>query len=159
MIDKDTCGILFQKYHSYVYDFCYKYLKNTHAAEDCTQEVFMIMLKKKNKIDLSENLLSWLYGVSKRVCKKYLGKNSIKFNDIDDYAETIPDTNASADKLLSDEIYEFLDKEDADLLFEYMNADHGRRKEIAERLGIKTTALYERVKRIKIKVIKHLNNE
>lgn len=152
MIDKDTCSIIFQKYHNYVYEFCFKYLTNIYVAEDCTQEVFMIMLKKKNKIDLSENLLSWLYETSKRVCKKYLSKNSNKFADIDDYAEMISDTNASAEKPLSDEIYEFLDKEDADLLFEYINADCDERRKMAARMGITSNALCKRIMRIKCKV-------
>ena len=159
MIDKDTCGIIFQKYHNYVYEFCFKYLKNIHATEDCTQEVFLIMLKKKNKIDLSENLLSWLYETSKRVCKKYLSKNSTKFVDIDDYAETISDINASAEKPLSDEIYGFLDKEDADLLFEYMNADCHERRKMAEHMGVTSNALCKRVKRIKSKVQKYLTDD
>lgn len=118
----------------------------------------MIMLKKKNKIDLSESLLSWLYETSKRVCKKYLSKNSNKFADIDDYAEMISDTNVSAEKPLSDEIYEFLDKEDADMLFEYINADCDERRKMAARMGITSNALCKRIMRIKCKVQKYLTN-
>lgn len=159
MIDKETCGILFQKYHSYVYDFCLKYLENIHAAEDCTQEVFMIMLKKKNKINLSENLLSWFYETSKRVCKQYIRKNSNKFADVDDYAEIISDVNASVEKPLSSEIYEYLDKEEADLLFEYINADCDERRKMAERMGITSNALCKRIKRIKCKVQKKFTDD
>lgn len=159
MIDKETCEVLFQKYHSSVYDFCLKYLKDIHAAEDCTQEVFMIMLKKKNKIILSEKLLSWFYETSKRVCKQYIRKNPTKFANVDDYAESISDVNASVEKPLSDEIYEFLDKEDADLLFEYINSDSGERRKMAERLGITSNALCKRIKRIKCKIQKHLTDD
>ena len=159
MIDKNTCAVLFEKYHSMVYRFCYNYLNNTSAAEDCTQEVFLTLLKKKNKIDLTENLSSWLIETAKRVCKKYIRKNSKNILDIDDYSETIPDSNASIEKKLSKEIYEILDKEDADLLLEYLNADHGMRQRIAKRMGIKTTALYQRVKRIRERVMHYLENE
>lgn len=76
MIDKKTCGILFEKYHNSVYNACLKYLKNPNTAEDCTQEVFLVMLKKKNRIDLSEQLLAWLLETARRVCKKYISKNS-----------------------------------------------------------------------------------
>lgn len=159
MIDKKTCGILFEKYHSSVYNVCLKYLKKPNAAEDCTQEVFLVMLKKKNKIDLSEKLSSWLSKTAKRVCKKYISKNSNMFLNIDDYAETISDTNASIEMPLSKEIYEILSKEEADLLLEYSNADHGERKKIAERMGIKPTALYQRVKRLRNKVLDYLSKE
>lgn len=159
MIDKETCAMLFEKYHRIVYNTCYKYLKNTSAAEDCTQEVFYILLKKKSKIDLTDNLLSWLIETAKRVCKKYIRKNSKILLDIDEYSETIADKNSSVDKPLFDEVYEILDKEDADLLLEYINSDHGKRQEIAKRLGIKTTALYQRVKRIRERVMDYLDNE
>lgn len=152
MIDKETCGILFQKYHSYVYNFCLKYLKNTHAAEDCTQEVFITMLKKKDEINISKDLLSWFYETSKLVCKYYIRKNPDILANFDDYAETICDTNASAEKSLSDEIYEFLDKKDADLLFEYINADCNERRKIAERMGITSNALCKRIMKIKSKI-------
>lgn len=159
MIDKETCGILFQKYHSYVYNFCLKYLKNTHAAEDCTQEVFMIMLKKKSNINLSKNLLSWLCETSKLVCKQYIRNNPQIFVNVDDYAETLHDTDASVEKPLFDEIYEFLDKEEAELLFEYLNADSGERRKMAERLGISSNALCKRIIKIKSKVQEKITDD
>jgi len=156
LIDKEICGMLFQKYHGRVYDFCFQYLKNPHSAEDCTQEVFMIMLKKKDKIDLSEYFILWLLKTAKKVCKKYVSRNPNMFDDIDEFSEIIPDTSISAEKPLSEEIYEILDKKDADLLIEYINANHGERQKIAERMGIKTTALYEKIKRIRRKVSEYL---
>ncbi|MBO5319219.1 MAG: sigma-70 family RNA polymerase sigma factor [Ruminococcus sp.] len=158
MIDKETCGILFRKYHNYVYDFCFKYLENIHAAEDCTQEVFLIMLKKKSKINLSRSLLSWLRKTSKNVCKEYLRKNPTVFADIDNYSETISDAGSSVKKELPDEIYEFLDKEDADLLFKYINADCNERRKTAERMGITSNALCKRVIKIKRKLQKYLTD-
>lgn len=151
MIDKETCGLLFQKYHRYVYRFCLKHLKNAHAAEDCTQEVFMRMLRKKNWIKLSKNLSSWLYETSKLVCKEYVRNNPVK-DDVDDYAETISDTNVSIEKPLYDELYEFLDKEEADLFLEYINADSGERRNMAERKGITSNVLCKRIKKIKFKI-------
>ena len=159
MIDKETCAMLFEKYNRIVYNTCYKYLKNTSEAEDCTQEVFYVLLKKKSKIDLTDSLLSWLIETAKRVCKKYIRNNPKVFLDIDDYSETIADKNTSVEKPLFDEVYEILDKEDADLLFEYINSDHGRRQEIAKSMGLKTTALYQRVKRIRERVMHYLDNE
>lgn len=159
MIDKETCAILFRKYHNYVYDFCLTYLKNMHAAEDCTQEVFMIMLKKKNKINISDKLLSWFHETSKRVCKKYIKKNPTVFVDVDEYAETIYDKYTFVEKSLYDEIYDSIDKEDAKLLFEYINADCNERRKMAERMGITTNALCKRIKRIKCNVQENLTDD
>ena len=55
------------------------------------------------------------------------------------------------------ENYEILDKEEADLLLEYAEADHGQREKIAKRMGITTKALYRRLDRIRDKVIKYLS--
>lgn len=159
MIDKDTCGLLFQKYHRYVYKFCLKQLKNTHSAEDCTNEVFMIMLKKKNTIKLSKNLSSWLCETSKNVCKEYIRNNSIKFDDVDELAETIADSSVSLEKPLYDEIYEFLDREEADLFFEYINSSIAERRKMADRLKITPNALCKRIQKIKRKIQTNLTDD
>lgn len=159
MIDKETCGLLFQKYHKYVYKFCLKQLKNAYSAEDCTQEVFMIMLRKKNGIKLSKNLSSWLCETSKFVCKEYVRDNPTKFDDVDEYAETISDTSVSVEKPLYDEIYEFLDKEEADLFLEYINADSDERRKMAGRIGITSNALCKRIKKIKYKIQENLTDD
>lgn len=116
------------------------------------------MLKKKSKINLSRSLLSWLRKTSKNVCKEYLRKNPTVFADIDNYSETISDAGSSVKKELPDEIYEFLDKEDADLLFKYINADCNERRKTAERMGITSNALCKRIIKIKRKLQKYLTD-
>lgn len=116
------------------------------------------MLKKKNKIILIENLSSWFYETAKRVCKQYIKKNPIISADVDNYAEVIADVNASAEKPLYDKIYELIDKEDADILLEYINADSNQRKKMAERMGITSNALCKRIKRIKCMIQQNLTD-
>lgn len=159
MIDKETCGLLFQKYHKFVYKFCLKQLKNTHSAEDCTNEVFMIMLRKKNEIKLSKSLSSCLCETSKFVCKEYVRNNPTKFDDVDEFAETIADTSVSIEKPLYDEIYEFLDREEADLILEYINANRFERRKMAERLEITSNALCKRIQKIKRKIQANLTDD
>ncbi len=157
MIDNETCEMVINRFYNDVYNFCLSRLKNTHAAEDCTQEVFLTLFRKRGRLDFSEKFRSWLYSTADRICKNYIKKNGNITADIDDYADVIPDNSADGTPL-SKEIYEILDKEDADLLLEYIDSDFGQRKQIAERLGITTKALYGRVDRLRQKVISYLGD-
>ena len=156
MIDKETCEIIIEKYYTDVYKFCYNRLRNIQAAEECTQEVFLLLFQKRAKLEFSEHLRSWLYEAAVRLCKKYIRKNGNIAEDIDKYAENISD--ASFEESLYKEIYEILDKEDADLLLEYIDADYGERMKIAKRMDITLKTLYRRIDRIREKVIVHLSS-
>lgn len=157
MIDNETCEMIINRFYNDVYNFCLSRLKNTYAAEDCTQEVFLTLFRKRSKLDFSEKFRAWLYNAADKICRNYIKKNKNITVDIDDYAEVISD-NSSNDTSLYQEIYDILDKEDADLLLEYIESDFGQRKQIAERLGITTKALYGRMDRLRQKVISYLSD-
>lgn len=157
MIDNETCEMIINKFYDDIYNFCFSRLKNTHSAEECTQEVFLILFQKRGKLDFSEKFRSWLYNTANRICKNYIKKNKNITVDIDDYAETIPD-NSLTETSLAKELYEILSKEDANLLLEYIESEYGQRKQLAKRLGITTKALYGRVDRIRQKVIDYLGD-
>lgn len=158
MIDNETCEMIINRFYNDVYNFCLSRLKNTYAAEDCTQEVFLTLFRKRSKLDFSEKFRSWLYNAANRICKNYIKKNRNITVDIDDYAEVITD-DFSDSTSFSQELYEILDKEDADLLLEYIEADFGQRKQIAERLGITIKALYGRIDRLRQKVISYISDK
>ncbi len=155
MLDKETCEMIIERYYADIYKFCINRLCNIHAAEECAQEVFFLLFRKKDKLYFTENLRSWLFEAAIRICNKYKSKNSNIALDIDNYSDIIPDEKQ--EKSFSKEIYEILDKEEADLLLEYVEADHGQREKIAKRMGITTKALYRRLDRIREKVIKYLS--
>lgn len=157
MIDNETCEMIINRFYNDVYNFCLSRLKNTHAAEDCTQEVFFTLFRKRSKLDFSEKFRSWLYNTADKICRNYMKKNKNITVDIDDYAEVISD-NSSNNTSLYQEIYNILDKEDADLLLEYIESDFGQRKKIAEKLGITTKALYGRMDRLRQKVINYISD-
>lgn len=157
MIDNETCEMIINRFYNDVYNFCLSRLKNTYAAEDCTQEVFLTLFHKRSKLDFSEKFRSWLYSAADRICKNYIKKNRNITVDIDEYAEVIPDDSMDGTSF-SQELYEILDKEDADLLLEYIESDFGQRKQIAERLGITIKALYGRIDRLRQKVISYISD-
>lgn len=155
MIDRDTCEMIIEKYYDTVYKFCENELHNKQAAEECTQEVFLLFYKKRKKLDLSEKFKYWLYNSAKIICMNYKSKNYIKMEDIDEYSDTIADESADNFTSLLQELCEILGREDAELLLEYLEADKGKRNRIAKELGITTIALYRKIDRIKKKVIEY----
>ena len=131
-------------------------LHDKQAAEDCTQEVFLLLFQKREKLDFTEKLRSWLYESAQRICKNYKKKHSLNDADIDDYAEQIPD-NSGKETVLK-EIYEILGTDDAEFYLEYSEADQGQRKKIAKKMGITVKALYRRADRIREKLMKYFGD-
>lgn len=159
MIDKDTCEMIIEKYYDMIYKFCENKLHDEQAAKECTQEVFLLFYEKRKKLDLSENFKYWLYKSAEKICNNYRRKNYIKMENIDDYEDIIADESAQNFSPILKELYDILSPEDADLLLEYIEADKGKRKYIAKRMGITTIALYRRIDRIKKKVVDYYKYE
>lgn len=72
--------------------------------------------------------------------------------DIDELADIIAGKSNSPDNNITNDIYDALEKDDADLFIKYTLSDSEERKKISERLGITTDALYKRIERIKKKL-------
>jgi len=52
---------ILRRHSGMVFNVCLRYLKDTHAAEDAAQAVFLILLKKSKKLSLNIILGRWLY--------------------------------------------------------------------------------------------------
>ena len=133
-----------QDYQS-IFRYCYVKLDNEHAAKDCTQEVFLILYSKMDKLKLSENVRAWLYRTADNVMKNYRKKNKITVS-LDDVNETTED-NYSVEKPFED----IISKDEYELLNSYyINGDSI--ETISKQLGISKDAVYQRIHRIKTKI-------
>ena len=75
MSRRDLCEDAIKKYYQAVFRYCLGLLNgNTNAAEDCTQDVFLLLVKKDtlNEVDFNRNIRGWLYAAAQRICKDYL---------------------------------------------------------------------------------------
>jgi RNA polymerase sigma factor (sigma-70 family) len=71
----ELCNIVAEKYYDQIYRYCFSVLNgDKQAAEDCTQETFMIMIKKKKELAFEGNICVWLYKTADRVIKNYVRK-------------------------------------------------------------------------------------
>lgn len=148
----DEYEILFKKYYRQIYNYCRVKLRHDQSACDCVQEVFLILYKKLEKVDLTENTVIWLYRAADKVISKYLKKHSSDIS-LDSLDEPIEDKRA----FISDS-YEVIDtyvtKDELSLLEKYYL--HGETiREIAEKSSVSEAAIYKRIERLKSRLEKH----
>lgn len=60
------------------------YSLNNEDKEEIVSEVFFILWKNKNKLDINKSLSPYIAGITKNIVKEYLRKNKINF-DISNY--------------------------------------------------------------------------
>ncbi len=120
------------------------------AAEDCTQDVFLLLVKKSNELDLTHNIRSWLFSSAERIVKNYLkqkAKHDIivvcDLESIKDLPSPIQPSSSKFDVLTEDEY---------NLLKKYYLTDCEDRNQIANEIGITVNALYKRIHDIKRKL-------
>ncbi|MCM1529772.1 MAG: sigma-70 family RNA polymerase sigma factor [Alistipes sp.] len=136
-----------EQYYNAIFKYCCVRLDNEHAAKDCTQEVFLTLYRKIDKMKLSENVRAWLYRTADNVMKNYRRKNKITVS-IDDINETTEDSysvETPFEDIITKEEYELLNSY-------YINGDSI--ETISKRLGISKDAVYQRIHRIKTKIEK-----
>ena len=63
---------------------------NNEDKEEIISEVFFILWKNRNKLDINKYLSSYIAGITRNVVKEYLRKIKIDFN-ISDYENTLYD--------------------------------------------------------------------
>jgi DNA-directed RNA polymerase specialized sigma24 family protein len=70
-LDKNAqCNAAAKQYYQPLDRYCLLQLGgNLSAADDCVQETFLRMLEKKDTLDFTGNIRSWLYSTAYRVIK------------------------------------------------------------------------------------------
>ena len=66
--------ILFSRYKSAIFNFCYRLLQNRADAEDTTADVFITLFAKKYALRPNAKFSTWLYTVAKNNCFNKLRK-------------------------------------------------------------------------------------
>jgi RNA polymerase sigma factor (sigma-70 family) len=88
--DFSPASEIYDRYSSRIYNFAYRFLKNSEAAEDATQEVFVKMLKHANQFHGDAKLSTWLFSITANWCRDYLRKADNKAKESDDVLVTLP---------------------------------------------------------------------
>ncbi|MBQ8922078.1 MAG: sigma-70 family RNA polymerase sigma factor [Oscillospiraceae bacterium] len=154
------CEKIIEAHYAAVFRFCNAVLRgDIHGAEECTQDVFLLLLKKADELDLNGPIDRWLIASASRISKKYLREKAEHTANEMEFSENIPDrTQVPADCAPepADRASEFdvLTDDEYSLLLRYYTVDRASRGALANELGITVNALYQRIFVIKSK-IKH----
>src|SRR5258706_15011442 len=88
--DVSPASEIYDRYSSRIYNFAYRFLRNSEAAEDATQEVFVKMLKHASQFHGDAKLSTWLFSITANWCRDYLRKADNKTKESDDVLVTLP---------------------------------------------------------------------
>ena len=88
--DFSPAAEIYDRYSSRIYNFAYRFLRNSEAAEDATQEVFVKMLKHANQFHGDAKLSTWLFSITANWCRDYLRKSDNKAKEAEDVLISIP---------------------------------------------------------------------
>lgn len=148
----DIVNKVIEQYYQSIYNYCYAKLNFNHAnAEDCTQEVFLILMKKYERLNLSDNVKIWLYRTADNVIKAYRRKNMVsdKTLDIDEIDIAV---NNDFEIVDDNRIFDNISDEDYKLLEAYYSSEYGDKEEVASRFNLTIHNLYKRIHKIKSKL-------
>ena len=82
--DYSPASEIYDRYSGRIYNFAFRFLKNSEAAEDATQEVFVKMLKHANQFHGDAKLSTWLFSITANWCRDYLRKADNKSKESED---------------------------------------------------------------------------
>lgn len=140
---------IFREYYEKILNFCYAKIGDKQLAEDCAQEVFLVLSKKMHSLRLDTNIAAWLYGAAKNEIKHCLRKNKQDDISLDDLAE-IPqeekENSGLLEEIVTEEEYHILEKY-------YLNGEDISKLAVDKKLSV--AAMYQRIHRIKQKIIKN----
>lgn len=99
--DHASASELFERYSRRIYNFAFRFLRNSESAEDATQEVFVKMLKNARQFQGDAKLSTWLFSITANLCRDYLRKADNKPKEPEEVLASIPDTSGiSAERKL-----------------------------------------------------------
>ena len=153
MIASEDCEKIISEYYREIYSYCFAKLRyDHHAAEDCTQDVFVTFFSKHEKLDTTTNIRIWLYRTADNIIKAFLRKSGVNTVSLDDeLVQMIPDPTPSQDEESSG-LLDCLTDEERKIVQVYYSSDFGDKKKAAASLGMSLPALYQRIHKIKKKL-------
>ena len=145
------CEKIIEDNYAAVFRFCNARLRgDIYGAEECTQEVFLLFLQKKDELDLSGHINRWLIAAASRITKQYiLNKTEQAARESGDI-ETV--TEGPFEKHTRSPEFDMLTDDEYNLLLRYYSSRKEMREELAAELGISINALYQRIFALKNKI-------
>jgi RNA polymerase sigma-70 factor (ECF subfamily) len=155
--DDEYFEMLYSRYVGKVYQKCLSMTKDSEAAEDFTQDIFIKVFSKMDTFQQRSKFSTWLYSISHHYCLDQLrvGKRLPTETLADDLSDTMSDADTADDveTKLRDmgKLMEGIPAEEVQLL--QMKYEQGISiKEIAKRYHLTESAVKMRLKRTRDKL-------
>jgi len=153
----DICRRIAKQYYAEILRYCRSLLHNDpQGAEDCTQEVFLILIQKKSMLFMDKRISTWLYKTADRVIKNYRRrerKYAHESFDEEQFSDSIKlSDDGGLSGLLDDSPLDLLTDDERELIKAYYDRSSGTKQQIAARFGLTLSALYSEIHRIKTKL-------
>lgn len=155
-MSKEEFVVFTEKYMDTIYRVAYSWTRNSHDANDVTQDVLIQLYKTTREFESDSHMKNWLIRVTVNQCKMLFRSPWSKMEDIGEYADTL----------------EFEEESHLDLFQAVMNLDKKYRvpillfyyenystTEIASILGIPEKTVSTRLFRAKAKLKNYLKEE
>jgi len=88
--DASPAAEIFDRYSARIYNFTFRFLKNSEAAEDATQEVFVKMLKYARQFHGDAKLSTWLFSIAANLCRDHLRNADNKAKEPEETLISLP---------------------------------------------------------------------
>ena len=146
---KQQIDVIIEKHYQSVYYYCAARLRDREAAQDCTQEVFLALVKKHKQLKDLEDIRPWLYRAADLAMLEYRRKNAryvpVADEDLERLCETImPD-------FAEDCLRDLLTEEEYSLIWAYSMQGLSMR-ELAKQRAVSEDAVKQRISRIRRRI-------
>ena len=154
MHKRNKADKIINKYYYEILRYCKAHFQgDVYAAEDCTQEVFLLFLEKIDELDLSDNIRGWLHAAADRIILSYKRKAMIRQTIEGEGLEKAENLPVDCIDEQQSDAFDMLSADEYSLLKRYFETDD--RVLLAAKLGISINTLYQRIHAIKRKIINH----
>ena len=142
---------LIKKYFPEILRYCKaRFHGDIDSAEECTQEVFLLFLEKKDELDLTDNIRGWLYAAADRIIMHYNRRKAIRSKYEGEDIEKAESFTVESIEEQINSVFDELSEEEYSLLQQYYETDDKSR--LALQLGITMNTLFQRIHVIKKKI-------
>lgn len=153
----DKLDAAYKMYYTDLLRFCNARLKNSHQADDCVQECFLILYKKFLKNEEIHNVKLYLYKVADNLIKAEWRKSKKDEDvvDIDSLAEVLTVSSNYFETIDFDELVEKLSSklnENEYLVYKLKYLEDKSIKQISEETGLSFEAVAKRLSRLRVKL-------
>ncbi len=88
--DLSPAAEIYDRYHGHLYNFAFRFLRNSQAAEDAVQEVLMKVMKHASSFKSEAKFSTWLFSITANWCRDYMRRSDNKRKESDTVLLTLP---------------------------------------------------------------------